>query len=159
MNVSCEYCQIEEGYGDLIWETTYWLIFLAPSQRYLGTCVVAQKKGCKDLSGLKKEEWSEFGLIVKRLEETLKTIFNPTLFNWSCFKNATFRQKNPKPEVHWHFIPRYKEEVVFGGLKFKDPDFGYIPQPITQRIPPQVQKNLKKKIETHLMNKYPKTSK
>lgn len=150
MTVSCEYCQLEEGYGDLMWKTKHWLIFLAPSQRYLGTCVVAQKKGCEDLSGVEENEWIEFGLIVKKLEETLKTIFNPTLFNWSCFKNATFRGQHPQPEVHWHFIPRYKEEVSFGGLNFKDPDFGYIPQPITRRIPPEVQMNLKKKIKTHI---------
>jgi diadenosine tetraphosphate (Ap4A) HIT family hydrolase len=112
--------------------------------------VVAQKRGCKDLSEVELEEWADFGLIVKKLEETLKTMFKPTLFNWSCFKNATFRSENPQPEVHWHFIPRYKEEVSFGGLNFQDPDFGYIPQPITLRLPPEVHKNLKKQIETHL---------
>ncbi|MEN6329321.1 MAG: HIT family protein [Methanobacteriaceae archaeon] len=149
---SCEYCQLEGGYGDLMWETACWLVFLAPSQRYLGTCVVALKRGCKDLSEVEREEWTDFGLIVKKLEETLKNMFNPTLFNWSCFKNATFRQSNPQPEVHWHFIPRYKEEVVFKGVKFKDPDFGYIPQPITRRIPPEVLKDLKNKIESYLLN-------
>ncbi|MDP3065259.1 MAG: HIT family protein, partial [Methanobacteriaceae archaeon] len=111
MENTCEYCQIKGGYGDLIWKTKYWLIFLAPSQRYLGTCVVALKRHATDLYQLKKEEWIEFAIIVRKMELTLSKLLKPTLFNWSCFKNATFRTDTPRPDIHWHLIPRYQEEI------------------------------------------------
>jgi diadenosine tetraphosphate (Ap4A) HIT family hydrolase len=150
MTIKCEYCKIAGGYGDLIHETDYWMIFLAPSQRYLGTCVVVLKRQCQNLSELEDREWIDFGLIVKKLENSVVKSFNPTLYNWSCFKNATFRNENPNPEIHWHFIPRYKGEVEFGGLKFNDPDFGYIPQPIEHKIPEKVMEKIKLEINKNL---------
>lgn len=139
----CEYCE-EDGYGRLILEKVYWKIFLAPSQRYMGTCVIAIKRHCSNLSELKDMEWMEFSKIVKEMETILDIIFNPTLYNWSCFKNSTFREENPHPEVHWHLIPRYRSKTEFNGIKFKDPDFGYIPQPIKREIPESYGKNGKR---------------
>ena len=86
----CEYCE-KGSYGELITEREYWNIFLAPSQRYLGTCVIAIKRHCGNLSELKDVEWMEFSEIVREMESVIKKLYNPTLFNWSCFKNAAYR--------------------------------------------------------------------
>ncbi|MDD3985783.1 MAG: hypothetical protein PHY59_07930 [Methanobacterium sp.] len=74
----CEYCE-EGGYGRLILEKVYWKIFLAPSHRYMGTCVIAIKRHCSNLSELKDVEWTEFSKIVKEMETVLDIIFKPTL--------------------------------------------------------------------------------
>jgi diadenosine tetraphosphate (Ap4A) HIT family hydrolase len=150
MSLSCEYCAIPGYYGEIIYETPNWIIFLAPSQRYLGTCVIALKRQCKDLLELSSEEWAEFGKIVNNMENTINQALKPTLFNWSCFKNATFRSENPQPEIHWHFIPRYKYPVEFEGITFEDPDFGYIPQPIERKIPSEVMEKLMELIKKNL---------
>jgi diadenosine tetraphosphate (Ap4A) HIT family hydrolase len=147
--MACEYCG-KGGYGKLIIEKPNWKIFLAPSQRYMGTCVIAIKRHCSNLSELKDVEWIEFSRIVKEMESVLDTIFKPTLFNWSCFKNAAFRVENPSPEVHWHLIPRYKFATEFNGIKFKDPDFGYIPQPIIREIPDKVMEKMVEDIRTYV---------
>jgi ATP adenylyltransferase len=138
----CEYCQIPGAYGNLITETKYWMIYLAPSQRYIGTCVVVLKRHCNELFELKNVEWFDFADIVRKIEFALKKIFNPTLFNWSCFKNSAFRSSNPNPEIHWHFIPRYEDKIKYLGLVFEDPDFGYIPQPIKREIPDKIMNKL-----------------
>jgi ATP adenylyltransferase len=150
MDEICEYCQIEGGYGDVLFDTPYWIIYLAPSQRYLGTCVVALKRHCKDLSQVEKNEWVDFGIIVQKLEHALEKTFKPTLYNWSCFKNSTFRTNKPNPEIHWHFIPRYQDEIDFEGVKFRDQDFGYIPQPIKQEIPLKLREKLVRAIMKHM---------
>ena len=85
----------------------------------MGTCVIAIKRHCSNLSELKDVEWIEFSKIVKEMESVLDNIFKPTLFNWSCFKNAAFRVENPHPEVHWQLIPRYEFETEFNGIKFE----------------------------------------
>jgi diadenosine tetraphosphate (Ap4A) HIT family hydrolase len=150
MEVKCEYCQIPGAYGNLIYETEYWMIFLAPSQRFLGTGVVVLKRQCNKLSELENEEWEDFTKIVEKLETTLTKVFNPTLFNWSCFMNKAYRDDPPSPEIHWHFIPRYAHKVEFKGLNFEDPDFGYIPQPIEQKVPEDVMKELLDEIKRNL---------
>lgn len=150
MELKCEYCKIPGTYGDLIYEAEHWQIYLAPSQRYFGTCVVVLKRHCKNLKELKIIEWMEFAEIVDKLETTLKKAFNPTLFNWSCFMNSAYRVNPPHPQVHWHFIPRYNHEIEFEGLKFDDPDFGYIPRPIERKIPENVMKKITEEIKRNL---------
>ncbi|OQD58516.1 hypothetical protein MBBAR_13c00150 [Methanobrevibacter arboriphilus JCM 13429 = DSM 1125] len=137
----CEF-SIDSSYGDLIAETDYWEIFLAPSQRYLGTCVVSLKRRCEDLKDLYLEEWADFGKLVESMELANKKTFNADLFNWSCLKNSVFRNNNPKPHIHWHFIPRYKKPVVFEGLEFNDPDFGFFARAITKKISSKMRTDL-----------------
>jgi len=112
------------NYGDLIAETEYWLILLAPDQRNLGTCVVALKRYEGDLAELKDVEWQEFRKIVKNLEYALRNAFNSTMFNWGCLMNSSYRNDPPDPHVHWHLIPRYNKRVEFESLIFEDPYFG-----------------------------------
>ena len=149
MTQKCEYCNTG-GYGDLIHETPYWMVFLAPSQRYLGTCVIALKRQSQSLSELEDPEWKDFAEVVRKLEYSVSEAFKPDLYNWSCFKNATFRDKDPNPEIHWHFIPRYRVEVEFEGLKFDDPDFGYFAKPIAHIIPREVMDKIKSEIKRNL---------
>jgi len=146
--MKCEFCG-KGGYGKTIDERNYWNIFLAPSQRYLGTCVIAIRRHCSNLSDLEDIEWKEFSIIVREMEFILDEIFKPTLFNWSCFKNSAYRVDNPDPEVHWHLIPRYDHEVEFQGIKFEDPDFGFIPQPVKRKIPETVMKCMINKIKAY----------
>lgn len=112
------------NYGDLILETDYWFIFLAPDQKNLGTCVIALKRYEGDLGKLNDEEWHEFSIIVKKLQNSLKKAFNSAMFNWGCLMNSSYLNYPPDPHVHWHFIPRYNEKVEFEGLNFEDPCFG-----------------------------------
>ncbi|MDD1773948.1 MAG: HIT family protein [Methanobacterium sp.] len=150
MTGSCEYCQITGGYGELMDETAHWLIYLAPSQRYLGTCVVALKRKSKNLRELDDAEWLDFADIVRRLETSVDEAFKPTLFNWSCFKNKEYRNGDPNPEIHWHLLPRYQDEVEFAGEKFKDQDFGYLPQPITHELSAEMMDKIKSAIKKYL---------
>jgi diadenosine tetraphosphate (Ap4A) HIT family hydrolase len=124
--MECKYFEKlkEYNYGDLITETEYWVILLAPDQRNLGTCVIALKRFEWDLAGLNDGEWQEFSKIVEKLEYALKAAFNSTMFNWGCLMNSSYLKDPPDPHVHWHMIPRYKEKTEFAGLIFEDPCFG-----------------------------------
>ena len=65
----------DRDYGDLLFETNYWIIFLAPNQSNIGTCVVALKRHYGTLDGLTDNEWLDFAEIVKKLEHSLKKLF------------------------------------------------------------------------------------
>jgi diadenosine tetraphosphate (Ap4A) HIT family hydrolase len=148
---TCEF-STDSSFGELISETEYWEIFLAPSQRYLGTCVISLKRGeIWDLKDLKTEEWIDFGNLVEAMEIANRKIFNADLFNWSCLKNSVFRKNNPKPHIHWHFIPRYENPIVFEGLEFDDPDFGYFARAIHKKIPNNLRDKLLKLMKDNLI--------
>jgi diadenosine tetraphosphate (Ap4A) HIT family hydrolase len=124
--MECEYFDRLKryNYGDLLVESEYWLVLLAPDQRNLGTCVVALKRDEDSLSGLKKSEWLDFMEIVPNLESALKKAFPVTMFNWGCLLNSGYQKDPPDCHLHWHLIPRYKNPVKYGGHVFTDPCFG-----------------------------------
>ncbi|MBM4240355.1 MAG: HIT family protein [Euryarchaeota archaeon] len=150
--MECSYCQKLKsyGYGDFIAETEYWVIFLAPNQSNLGTCVIALKRHYGKLSGLKPEEWSDFSKIVDRLEYALKKAFDVTMFNWGCLLNSFYLEDQPNPHLHWHFIPRYTHKVHFEGIVFEDPYFGYMrPRPV-KNVSTKLRKKIIAKIKENL---------
>ena len=67
--MECEYFEKlkNKEFGDLIGETTHWLIILAPDQRNLGTCVVALKREEIELSALNPDEWADLYKTVQKL--------------------------------------------------------------------------------------------
>lgn len=151
--MECESFKDEYNYGDLIVETKYWVILLAPDQGYLGTCVVALKRVDGDLSELKDEEWLEFGQIVKKLESAIKNAFNCTMFNWGCLMNSSYLSNPPNPHVHWHLIPRYRDKTEFEGFIFEDPCFGSSTMKtngVTSKVPEDVRLKIFKKIKDNL---------
>ena len=132
MSIECPYCEklIDYNFGDPLIQTDHWIVFLAPNQSNLATCVVALKRDKKTLSGLKGEEWEDFIQLLERMEKAVKTAFNATLFNWGCLMNTFYLENTLEPHLHWHFIPRYNHHVEFAGHKFEDPHFGYMrPRP------------------------------
>lgn len=76
------------------------------------------------MSGLTDEEWLDFAKVVKNLEAACRKAFGATMFNWSCLMNNAYRENPPKPQVHWHFRPRYRTPITLGGETFTDTDFG-----------------------------------
>jgi diadenosine tetraphosphate (Ap4A) HIT family hydrolase len=109
----------------LIYQTKFWKIDLSDNQYYLGRCYVSLKRQCPALSQLTKEEMLDFFEIAKKLEPALKKAFGSTMFNWTCLMNNAYKSENPKPQVHFHFKPRYNHKVNFEGEVFEDKEFAH----------------------------------
>jgi diadenosine tetraphosphate (Ap4A) HIT family hydrolase len=107
-----------------ILKTKYWKIDICNDQAYLGRGYITLLRKCKNLSGLTKQEQSDFFCIVKKLERAVKLSFGAEMFNWSCLMNGAYQEENPNPQVHWHFRPRYKNKINFEGITFEDKEFG-----------------------------------
>ncbi|MDI9618944.1 HIT family protein [Methanothermobacter sp.] len=117
-------------FGKYLYERKRWVVFLAPNQSNLGTCVVALKRREEFLGNLKKDEWDEMFLIISELENAVRKAFGAAMFNWGVLLNSFYRENAPPPQLHWHFIPRYRGEVIVNGEVFDDPFFGYMrPRP------------------------------
>jgi len=146
----CENCEMLNK-GEIILNTKYWQVALAPEQSYIGRCYVTLKRHAGDLADLSKDEILDFRNLVIKLENALKKAFNATMFNWACLMNNTYQEKKPEPHVHWHFKPRYREKVKFAGIIFEDPEFGHycsrernieISEEIKKKIAEEIRENL-----------------
>ena len=98
------------------------VIFGKWSQEFPGYCIISSKK--EKLSDLTTEEWIELGSLEKELERVCNKVLSPTMYNFACLMNNAYRD-NETPHVHYHFVPRYKEETIIVGKKYKDKHFGY----------------------------------
>jgi diadenosine tetraphosphate (Ap4A) HIT family hydrolase len=154
MNRKCPYCEKLKDYnfGDYLLQTTHWIIFLAPNQSNLGTCVLALNRPQKTLTGLSEGEWLDFNNLVEPMEYTVKRAFNATLINWGCLMNTFYLEGSPEPHLHWHFIPRYRDPVKFAGNWFEDPHFGFM----RPRPPKKINQDVRNKIGEEMKKYFPK---
>lgn len=107
-----------------VYETTHWRIRLAPNQSLVGRCVIRLKRHTADLANLTMEEILEFLDVIKGLEDALRSAFDATMFNWSCYMNFAYQDTPPDPHVHWWAVPRFNHPVRIGDRTFEDPRFG-----------------------------------
>jgi diadenosine tetraphosphate (Ap4A) HIT family hydrolase len=106
-----------------LYKGKYWnVVFVDWCQEFVGDCIISSSK--ESLSELTSEEWIELGNLEKELERVCRKLFNATMFNFACLMNNAYRD-NETPHVHYHFVPRYKEETIIVGKKYKDKHFGY----------------------------------
>lgn len=111
--------------GEKIFETTFWQVFLAENQTYLGYCIVSLKRrDCGDLADLTTEEMLDFLELTKKFEKGVRKAFSATMFNWSCLMNLAYQNTPPNPHLHWHVRPRYDSDVAVAGVIFVDALFG-----------------------------------
>ena len=124
--MDCPICSWTPGNKDylLLFEAQYWRVCLAPNQSLLGRCVIHLRRHAGDLADLAESELLEFLSVVKKAEASVKSAFEATMFNWSCYMNHSYRESSPNPHVHWWAVPRYNRKVEFGDLTFEDPHFG-----------------------------------
>ena len=106
-----------------LYESENWkVVFGNWSQEFVGYSIITSTK--ESLSELTDEDWKELGRLEKELERICKKLFNATMFNFSCLMNNAYRD-NEKPHVHFHFMPRYKDELNLFNKVYKDKHFGY----------------------------------
>jgi len=136
----------------LILKTKYWKVLLNTiDQHYLGRSVLKLKRTCRKLSGLTKDEFYELQKIILKMENSLKKSFGTTMFNWVCLMNDAYKSKNPKPQVHFHLIPRYKNKVEFAGKRFVDKKFAHnYKTKYTKKVSEKTLEKIQNKIKDNL---------
>ena len=123
---NCEFCNLtDEDKKWLLCETSYWDIYLADKQDYVGRCLLVLKRHCESLSGLNSTEWLELKNIIDVAEKILKTTLGADLCNWSCLMNNFYKDVVPNPHLHIHIRPRYKNPAKIDEKSFYDAEFGH----------------------------------
>jgi diadenosine tetraphosphate (Ap4A) HIT family hydrolase len=98
---------------NLIRDYEYWCVLLRANQVTLGSLILGAKGNATAFSQLSPQAFSEFGIIIKHLETSLRN-FRP----WDKINYLMLMMVDPN--VHFHVIPRYGQKQNFGGLTFPD---------------------------------------
>ena len=126
MKEICEFCpeRSDPNSPYLLATTTHWRIYLADQQNYPGRCFIPLNRHCAGIPELTAAEWDELRLIARAIEGVWKEVLHMSCGNWACLMNGAYGKPQPDPHVHFHFIPRYKSPVCFGGMTFTDERYG-----------------------------------
>ena len=105
--VSCELC--ESDGGELIVRGEQWRVVRVPGDEgaaYPGFCRVVWHEHIKELSDLSDGDRRVFMDAVFKLEAVLRQTLQPEKMNIASLGNLT-------PHLHWHVIPRYRNDPAF----------------------------------------------
>jgi len=102
--MTCAICNSNEG--EIIWTDNTLRVVLLDHPEYKGYCRVELINHQKEMTDL--DESLQFNIMrcVFKVEEILRKIFNPDKINLASLGNKT-------PHIHWHIIPRFKEDPHF----------------------------------------------
>jgi diadenosine tetraphosphate (Ap4A) HIT family hydrolase len=101
-------------------QTNYWTWSVRPIQCTLGAGVISLNRHCRAFSQLDDLEYSDLGLMIQIVENTISTIFASDKINYLMLMMVD-------EHVHFHMIPRYKEGRQFGGLAWNDNGWPSLP--------------------------------
>jgi diadenosine tetraphosphate (Ap4A) HIT family hydrolase len=101
---ACELCDAPGG--DPLWEDEVCRIVLTDDRDYPGFCRVILKGHVKEMTDLSPAERTRFMDAVFATETALRELVRPDKINLASLGNAT-------PHLHWHVIPRYRDDRHF----------------------------------------------
>ncbi len=110
--VSCDLCTLLEGYANkqgletLLWRSDRLAVVAVDDAAYPGFCRVIWNKHVKEMTDLTPGERNYVMEVVWQVELAVREVMQPEKVNVASFGNMT-------PHVHWHVIPRYRDDAHF----------------------------------------------
>lgn len=101
---NCELC--DSPGGSPIWENEFCRVVGVADPDYPGYCRVILKKHVREMTDLPPGEREQLMRVVLVVESALRRLYQPDKINLASFGNMT-------PHVHWHVIPRWRNDRHF----------------------------------------------
>lgn len=102
--MSCELCNTPGG--DLVWQNDLCRVVLVAEADYPGFCRVILNRHVKEMADLPEPERQALMHVVFAVEQALTGLMQPDKINLASLGNVV-------PHVHWHVIPRFKDDAHF----------------------------------------------
>jgi Diadenosine tetraphosphate (Ap4A) hydrolase and other HIT family hydrolases len=100
----CEFC--EGPGGAVLWQDDFCRVVRADEPGYPGFCRVILGRHVRELTDLCAAERSRLMGVVFVVEEAVREAMSPDKMNVASLGNMT-------PHVHWHVIPRFRDDPHF----------------------------------------------
>lgn len=101
---ACELC--EEGGGEVLFRNEQLRIVLVDDVQYPGFCRVIWNAHVAEMTDLQPEQRSVLMRTVCQVETALREVMQPEKINLASLGNMV-------PHLHWHLIPRYRDDAHF----------------------------------------------
>lgn len=102
--MACELC--DSPGGDLIWHNALCRVVRVADPDYPGFCRVILNRHVKEMSDLPDDERQSLMQVVFSVEQALTLLMCPDKINLASLGNLV-------PHVHWHIIPRFRDDAHF----------------------------------------------
>lgn len=102
--MACDLC--DNVGGELLWHSALCRIVLVNDPDYPGFCRVVLNRHVKEMTDLDSGERSLMLRVLLATETTVREVMQPDKINLASLGNMT-------PHVHWHVIPRFRDDKHF----------------------------------------------
>ena len=102
--MACELC--DSPGGDLVWQNALCRVVRVDDPNYPGFCRVILNRHVKEMTDLPESERQSLMQVVFAVEQALTTLMHPDKVNLASLGNLV-------PHVHWHIIPRFRDDPHF----------------------------------------------
>jgi diadenosine tetraphosphate (Ap4A) HIT family hydrolase len=101
---ACELCDTPGG--TVLWQSADCRVVRVADPHYPGFCRVIWREHVREMTDLSPEERQYLMGVVFAVEGVVRELFRPDKVNLASFGNMT-------PHLHWHVIPRWREDRHF----------------------------------------------
>jgi len=133
---SCELC--DQVGGTLIWKDASCRVVLVENADYPGYCRVIWYQHVQEMTDLSFAEREHFMATVFTVETAVREVMSPDKINLASLGNMT-------PHLHWHVIPRFRQDK-----HFPQPIWGLSQREGKLPLPPEWQASLKERARSKL---------
>jgi len=107
---NCTLCEedLKPEEGELIWQGDECRVILVNDPDLPGFCRVIWNHHVAEMSDLTYGEREHLMTLVFAVEEVIRHVMHPDKVNLATLGNMV-------PHIHWHVIPRYKNDAFFPG--------------------------------------------
>jgi len=131
--------------GEVIFRNDFLRVVLVDDADYPGFCRVICNAHLAEMTDLDIPQRSAMMMTVCKVEQVLREVLRPDKINLASLGNMT-------PHLHWHVIPRYKDDK-----HFPQPIWGATQRTGQSHLPLDWQDHLIKNIYSRLTASFPET--
>lgn len=117
---NCAYCMREDNptlldaFGIFICQLSVSDLILFKEQSHPGRCIVAYRDHVSELTELSDQERNAFFADVARAARAIHAAFQPDKVNYGAYGDTGHH-------LHFHLVPKYKDQFEWGGVFQMDP--------------------------------------
>lgn len=138
MDQNCAYCmegELVAAFGIKICELEQSKVYLFKEQSHKGRVIVAHKKHVSEMTELTPEERTAYFEEINHVAEALHKAFSPDKVNYGAYGDTGCH-------LHFHLVPKYKDEFEWGGTFEMNPKQKFLTEEEYEELIAEIKKYL-----------------
>ena len=138
MDQNCAYCmegELGAAFGIKICELEQSKVYLFKEQSHKGRVIVAHKKHVSEMTELTPEERTAYFEEINHVAEALHKAFSPDKVNYGAYGDTGCH-------LHFHLVPKYKDEFEWGGTFEMNPKQKFLTEEEYEELIAEIKKYL-----------------